>query len=123
MTQAGYFKWEAIVGMRLVQDKSRTGIKYSIVAPRMITRAAPELAACMKALGEACEPLFKRTGINTPPSDITEQEQGARRAEAQAAEEKQETVTAAASAEADTEAARQAGVMADSGAEELFDRE
>ena len=56
-------KHEAVVGLRLINDKSRTGIKYSVVSPRLHSTLNPEQAACMKSLGEALEPHFMKTGL------------------------------------------------------------
>lgn len=124
LTQAGIMKHEAIVGLRLINDKSRTGVKYSVVAPRLVSTLRPEHAAAFEALGLACEPLFKKTGIDSPPpADVVDAARAEENAEAAAAREKEET--AAEVAEAATEGPSGPGpTTAPEGTqEELFEQE
>lgn len=119
LTQANVRRSEAVIGLRLVGDKSRTGIKYSVVAPRLIATLTEEQGACMRALGKALEPHFKKTGIEQRPADVAERERAERDAEAAAAQERDHTRAA--------EEARKAtvaeGATGNPSQEELFETE
>ncbi len=63
LSRVRVMKHGAVVGLRLINDKSRTGIKYSVVSPRLLSTLNAEQAGCMKALGNALEPHFLKTGL------------------------------------------------------------
>lgn len=115
LTKADVRRTSAVVGLKLVNDRSRTGIKYSVVAARCIGKLEPEEAAKMRAFAEAIEPIFKRTGISRPAQDLVDQDVQRAQARAAADAERDETVRAQASVD-DTQ--RDAV-----NEEELFDKE
>lgn len=55
-----------ILGLKLIQEESRTGIKYSVVSPRLVAPLEEKDAAGMEAMGEAMRPLFLKTGLENP---------------------------------------------------------
>jgi hypothetical protein len=116
LTKFNVKRSSAVVGLGLMNDKSRTGIKYSLVRPRLISQLPPSAAEAMKAFGKALEPMFKRTGINKPAQDLIDQEQQQRQAGEEAQRER-ETAS-------DTEAERQKVAATDTAAEDnLFEKE
>ncbi len=58
-----------VLGLKLIQEDSRTGVKYSIVSPRLVGPLSDDDAAGMEAMGEAMRPLFLKTGIETPSEE------------------------------------------------------
>lgn len=56
----------AIVGLKLRQEKSEGGIKYSVVAPRLISLLSPEDSADMQKAADALRPFFEKTEIVPP---------------------------------------------------------
>lgn len=59
----------AVLGLKLIQEESRTGIKYSVVSPRLVARLGPDDTAGMKAMADAMRPMFLKTGIEAVPQE------------------------------------------------------
>lgn len=55
----------AILGLKLVQEDSRTGVKYSVVSPRLVARLSETDTEGMKAMADALRPIFLKTGIES----------------------------------------------------------
>ena len=57
------------VAERKVRSVLECGAKVTVVAPRLINTLNPEQAACMKALGNALQPHFLKTGLTQRPEE------------------------------------------------------
>jgi hypothetical protein len=58
LTSAKCLFYEAVVNLKLVKDRSRSGIEYSKVAPSFVSRLSPEQAASAKALYHSIKRVF-----------------------------------------------------------------
>lgn len=66
LTSRGVPCYGAVVGFKLVTESSNTGIKYSRVAPRLVSVLSDADTTQMKAISDAMRPYFERTSIEAP---------------------------------------------------------
>jgi len=63
LTSKGIACYGAIVGLKLRVENSNSGIKYSVVAPRLINVLSDEDRDAMAKIATAMRPYFDRTGV------------------------------------------------------------
>lgn len=66
----------AVVSLKLSSEQSNSGIKYSVVAPRLVARLSAEETAFMKGVSQSLKPFLDRTQSVGRPSQDPDTEDG-----------------------------------------------
>lgn len=67
LTSKGIPCYGAVVGLKLRNENSNTGIKYSVVSPRLISTLPDEDITKMSQIAAAMKPYFDKTGVVASP--------------------------------------------------------
>jgi hypothetical protein len=62
----------AVIGLKLRNDKSRTGITYSVVQPRLIGTFNEEECEIMEGLKLSLKPIFMKAAVTDIPPDMAD---------------------------------------------------
>lgn len=63
LTSRGIPCYGAVVGLKLRNEQSASGIRYSVVSPRLISVLSEEDVESMRKVADAMKPYFSQTGV------------------------------------------------------------